>query len=108
MLATASAGNHGQAIALAAKTLGLAARVYLPASAPAAKRDAMRRLGAEMIETSDYDAAETAAHQAGLDDDAAFVSAYSHRDVIRWIPGIFVCNSCQSCEKGNGRSPGVW
>jgi threonine dehydratase len=79
---TASAGNHGQAIALAAKTLGLSARVYLPAFAPAAKRDAMRRLGAEMIEAADYDAAEAAAHQAGLEDDAAFVSAYSHRDVI--------------------------
>lgn len=79
---TASAGNHGQAVALAASMLGLSARIFVPAIAPAAKRDAMRRLGAEMVETPSYDDAERQAREAGVDAGAAFVSAYSHRDVI--------------------------
>jgi threonine dehydratase len=79
---TASAGNHGQAVALAASTAGLAARIFLPATAPAAKRDAIRRLGAEIIEASTYDEAEAMARRAGVEADAAFVSAYSHGDVI--------------------------
>ena len=79
---TASAGNHGQAIARAAASSGLSARVFVPASAPDAKRQSMRRLGAEMIEASSYDEAEALARRTGLDADAVFISAYSHRDVI--------------------------
>lgn len=79
---TASAGNHGQAIALAARAAGLQARVYVPAIAPMAKRDAMRRLGAEMIETESYDEAEHRAHAEAIGADAAFVSVYSENDVI--------------------------
>ena len=79
---TASAGNHGQALARAARVFGLEARVFVPASAPAAKRDAIRRHGAEMIETADYDEAESRARGTALESDAVFVSAYSHPDVI--------------------------
>jgi threonine dehydratase len=79
---TASAGNHGRAVALAASRAGLAARIYVPASAPAAKRDAITRLGAEIIEASSYDEAEALAHGEAGRGDTAFVSAYSHPDVI--------------------------
>jgi threonine dehydratase len=79
---TASAGNHGQAVALSASRLGLSARVFVPATAPAGKRDAIRRLGAEMIEAPSYDDAEAMARATALDADAVFVSAYSHPDVI--------------------------
>jgi hypothetical protein len=44
---TASAGNHGQGVALVAAAIGVHVRVYVPAHAPAAKRNALRRLGAE-------------------------------------------------------------
>lgn len=43
-----SSGNHGQAVASAAKTLGLRAIIVVPDTAPAIKVDAMRALGAEL------------------------------------------------------------
>ena len=46
---TYSSGNHGQAMALAAKTLGAPAVVVMPTTAPAVKIDGARALGAEII-----------------------------------------------------------
>jgi threonine dehydratase len=43
----ASAGNHGQAVARAARELGVKATVYMPQDAPMAKVDATRSYGAE-------------------------------------------------------------
>jgi threonine dehydratase len=45
---TASAGNHGQAVAWAARELGANARIYMPQDAPMAKVDATRTYGAEV------------------------------------------------------------
>jgi threonine dehydratase len=79
---TASAGNHGRAVAYAARRAGLAARIYVPASAPAVKRNAMVRLGADVIETASYEDAEARAQAETAREDTAFVSAYSHHDII--------------------------
>jgi threonine dehydratase len=46
---TYSSGNHGQAMALAARTLGAPAVVVMPTTAPAVKIDGARALGAEVI-----------------------------------------------------------
>jgi threonine dehydratase len=81
-IVTASAGNHGQAIALAARRAGLHAQVYVPASAPAAKRDSLRRLGAQVIETDSYEAAEAGAHDAVRRGDGVYISPYNDPDVI--------------------------
>src|SRR6478672_9384244 len=43
----ASAGNHGQAVAWAARELGIHARIYVPLDAPMAKVDACKNYGAE-------------------------------------------------------------
>lgn len=43
---TASSGNHGQAVALAAKMFGVKATIVMPTTAPRAKRDGAERLGA--------------------------------------------------------------
>ena len=48
-LVAASAGNHGRAVAHVAARRGLAARVYLPARAAAARRDAIVAEGAELV-----------------------------------------------------------
>jgi threonine dehydratase len=58
----ASAGNHAQAVALAARRRGAAAEVFMPASAPLAKVAAVRALGAtvRLIEGG-YDEAGSAA-----------------------------------------------
>ena len=46
---TASAGNHGQAVALAAREAGVKATVFMPQDAPMAKVDATRSYGAEVV-----------------------------------------------------------
>lgn len=43
---TASSGNHGQAVALAAKLFGVPATIVMPTSVPRAKKDGAVRLGA--------------------------------------------------------------
>jgi threonine dehydratase len=79
---TASAGNHGQAIALAARRIGLRACVYVPAAAPTAKLDAIRRLGAEVVLAPTYDDAERRAREASRGAGAVYVSPYNDADVI--------------------------
>jgi threonine dehydratase len=49
---TVSAGNAAQGVALAARKAGVPCRVLMIDTAPAAKKDATRRLGAEIVEAS--------------------------------------------------------
>lgn len=80
---TASAGNHGRALALAAEQLGLACVVFTPQSAPDAKKNAIRRHGAILHSDCDgYDAAETQARAFAGAEGAVYVSPYNHPDVI--------------------------
>lgn len=80
---TASAGNHGRAMALAARLLGFRAIVFTPSAAPATKKAAIRALGAELRDQpADYDAAETAARERADREGAPYVSPYNHPDVI--------------------------
>ena len=44
----ASAGNHGQAVAWAAREAGVRARIYVPLDAPTAKVEACHNYGAEL------------------------------------------------------------
>lgn len=46
---TYSSGNHGLALALAARTLGCPAVIIMPTTAPALKVDGARRLGADIV-----------------------------------------------------------
>lgn len=55
---TSSTGNHGAAVAYAARQLGLPATVFLPEHPNPVKRALIARLGAEIVEAGrDYDAA---------------------------------------------------
>ena len=81
-LVTASAGNHGKALAHAARELGLPLTVYAPEHAPRTKLDAIRASGAELRPCADYDAAERRAKEHGATGEALFISPYSHPDVI--------------------------
>ena len=49
----ASAGNHGQAVAWAAREAGVRARIYVPLDAPTAKVDACHTYGAEVERLGD-------------------------------------------------------
>ncbi len=55
-----SSGNHAQGIAWAAKKLGIAATIVMPADAPSSKRDGTLALGAEVV---DYDRATQSREQ---------------------------------------------
>jgi len=82
-IVTASAGNHGRAIALAAEELGLACVVFTPKSAPEAKQNAIRRHGAVLhSDCDDYDAAEQQAREFAASEGGVYISPYNHPDVI--------------------------
>ena len=65
----ASAGNHGQSVAWAAREVGARARVYMPQDAPMAKVDATRHYGAEVVLTGN-------AIEACLDAAAEYVAEH--------------------------------
>jgi threonine dehydratase len=55
-VAAASAGNHGLGVAEAAQRLGVTATIFVPANAPAVKKEGIARRGARVIdEVADYD-----------------------------------------------------
>ena len=81
-LVTASAGNHGRALAQAAASVGLPLTVYIAENAPRTKVDAIRALGAELRPCADYDEAELRAKEHGTRGEALFISPYAHPDVI--------------------------
>jgi threonine dehydratase len=66
-----SAGNHGLGVAYAARALGIRAKIFVPRTAPAVKRDGIVAFGAEVDATyENYDdahhAAESYAAQRGM------------------------------------------
>jgi threonine dehydratase len=80
---TASAGNHGLALAYAARQVGVSLTVYLPDEAPRKKIDGLRQLGATLVFCSGgYGGAERAALAATASGGVTFVSPYNHPAVI--------------------------
>lgn len=49
-ITTHSSGNHAQAVAFAARQVGMPAYIVMPSTAPQVKKDAVRGYGAEVIE----------------------------------------------------------
>ncbi len=81
-LVTASAGNHGRALALAAEQINVPLTVFVPETAPATKTSAIEAHGATLRRMPDYDAAEAAAREFAQRYRATFVSPYNDPDVI--------------------------
>jgi threonine dehydratase len=82
-LVTASAGNHGRALAAAAEAFRLPLVVFTPADAPTTKLAAIRRHGAELrADCRDYDDAERLAKGFAKQTGAEFISPYNDADVI--------------------------
>jgi len=82
-LVTASAGNHGRALAAAAQTFALPLIVFTPSDAPKTKLDAIRRHGADLrADGRDYDDAERMAKAFASITGAEFISPYNDADVI--------------------------
>ncbi len=83
LVVTASAGNHGRAVALACEQLGLRSVVFTPKDAPATKKEGIRRHGARLVDdNADYDLAEQRAREFADAEGGVYISPYNHRDVI--------------------------
>jgi threonine dehydratase len=79
----ASAGNHGQAVAYAARELGLGATVFMPQDAPMAKLEATRNYGAEtVLAGAMFDDALDEAFAHAKATGATFVHAFEDEAII--------------------------
>ena len=80
---TASAGNHGQAVAWAAREAGIPATIVVPEAAPMAKIEAARGYGAEVeLAGEGFDEAVAAARAREVETGATFVHAFEDARVV--------------------------
>ena len=80
---TSSAGNHGQAVAWAAREAGIAATIFVPDGAPMAKFDAAVGYGATVINAgAGFDEAVAAGLRHVEETGATFVHAFDNPRVI--------------------------
>jgi len=79
----ASAGNHGQAVARAARELGIRATIYMPQDAPMAKVEPTLTYGGEAVLTgSDFDEALAEALERVEQTGATFIPPFEDEHVI--------------------------
>ncbi len=83
---TASAGNHAQGVALAAKALNIHARIYMPRSAPKVKQNAVCHHGGDFVRIilsgDSYDDAVAAAREDERTRSAMYVHPYDDLHVM--------------------------
>ncbi len=83
---TASAGNHAQGVALAARQLGIRARIYMPTPTPRVKQAAVMHHGCGQVDIhlvgDSYDEAVQAAREDGAQSGAVYIHAYDDLDVM--------------------------
>lgn len=79
----ASAGNHAQGVAFAARELGVEATIFMPVSVPLPKLEATRGYGAriELVGAS-FQETLAAAQARAAETGAEFIAPYDHPDVI--------------------------
>jgi threonine dehydratase len=83
-VATHSSGNHAQALAFAAKMLGIKAYIVMPESSPQVKVNAVRGYGAEVTICASNQAARESTLQAIVDQTGAtFIHPYDNDEVIK-------------------------
>lgn len=82
-ITTHSSGNHAQAIALAAKTVGTKAYIVMPNNAPIIKKNGVKALDGEIIECEPtLEARESTVQQVIDRTGATFVHPFNNYDVI--------------------------
>jgi threonine dehydratase len=78
-----SSGNHAQAVALAARLLGIEATIIMPRDAPAAKLEATLGYGGRVVPYDRYaESREEIAKRLAEESGAAVIPPYDHPDVI--------------------------
>ena len=82
-ITTHSSGNHAQAIALAAKTVGTKAYIVMPSNAPDIKKNGVKALDGEIIECEPtLEARESTVQQVIERTGATFIHPFNNYDVI--------------------------
>ena len=80
---TASAGNHAQGVALAARQLNCSAVIVMPVTTPPIKINAVKKLGARVVLHGDsYSEAQNRANDLMIEEQRVFVHPYDDPDVI--------------------------
>lgn len=93
----ASAGNHAQGVALAARMLGTAATVFMPEGAPIVKEKATRAYGADVRFTgTTVDDALVAAKEFSQQTGAVLIHPFDHPDVVagQGTAGLEILDEC--------------
>lgn len=79
----ASGGNHGLAVAHAARTLGIRAEIFVPEITPEAKRSRIAETGATLtVGGAAYDQARQASEARAAETGALIVHAYDQEEVL--------------------------
>jgi threonine dehydratase len=79
----ASSGNHGMAVAHAARIAGVAALIFVPEAADPSKLEAIEALGAELMRVEgDVVLAETAARRHAQENGIPYISPYNDPHVV--------------------------
>jgi len=79
----ASAGNHAQGVALAARKLGIQAIIVMPATTPQIKIDAVKALGGKVVlEGESYDEAYAHSQQLAAEENLCFIHPYDDVEVM--------------------------
>ena len=85
-LVAASAGNHAQGVAIAAKQLRLKATIFMPVSTPSVKQRAVKNFGGDQVEIvlhgDAFDEAAVAAKQFVADHGGQIIAPYDDIHVI--------------------------
>lgn len=80
---THSSGNHAQALALAARLMGVRAQIVMPTAASPVKRQAVLGYGGEVIDCGPgSEAREAKVHEVQLESGATLIPPFDHPDVI--------------------------
>ncbi|MDO5051670.1 MAG: threonine ammonia-lyase [Pseudoclavibacter sp.] len=97
----ASAGNHAQGVAYAARELGIPATIFMPLGVPLPKLEATRRYGAEVRLTgANVGEALVAARAFAEERGAEFIHPYDHPDIItgQATLGLDIIDECPDVE----------
>ena len=116
----ASGGNHGAAVAYAAKTLGVPARIFVPRISSPAKIDRIRSYGAELVIGGDFYGDALAASEKWAEESGAMpIHAFDQEETLMGTGTLgrslksrrpsWILSSLPSVEVGSwpGRPPGM-